>query len=71
MAKKLNFKVLSDKKCSNPNNNPKCQRFLKQRIVDTYPNASLCYSCSHPNRKANKIANRLKREKQPTPTIES
>lgn len=54
MAKKgYKHTDLSDKKCSTPG----CNRKLKTRIVLTYPKADKCYACSHPQRKANKVAN--------------
>lgn len=66
MAKKLYSHLdLSDKKCV------VCGKRLKRRIVETYPKADKCYSCSHPQRKVNKITNRIKRESQATRTIES
>ena len=36
---KINFKILSTKKCSS------CGRFLKQNLVDRNPEAELCYKC--------------------------
>jgi hypothetical protein len=65
MKKAYKHTDLSDVRCSTPG----CRNFLKKRVVETIPKASKCYACSHPNRKANKIMNRMKREsKQTAPT---
>lgn len=58
MAKKLYSHLdLSDKVCATEG----CKRRLKRRVVETIPDAKLCYSCSHPSRKANKLANASRR----------
>lgn len=57
MKKEFKHTDLSSKKCSTTG----CNNRLKERVVRTYPDADKCYSCSHPNRKANKIANAAKR----------
>jgi hypothetical protein len=58
MKKGYKHTDLSDKKCSTSG----CNNRLKERIVQTYPKADKCYSCSHPKRKENKISNAARRD---------
>jgi len=67
MKKGLKHTDLSDKKCSTPG----CHNMLKERVVRTYPKADKCYSCSHPKRKANKIANAARKASLAAPTARS
>lgn len=69
MKKAYKHTEMSDVRCATQG----CKRFLKRRVVETIPEAKYCYQCSHPDRKANKIANRVKKEapKRTVPTIES
>ena len=39
MSKKIDFSILSDKQC----NEPECRTNLKQNLVDRSPTASKCY----------------------------
>jgi hypothetical protein len=52
--KKQSYKILSNKKCVNP----ECRRRLKQNVVDRNPDVEHCYNC-YPNSKKNRAgANR-------------
>jgi hypothetical protein len=57
MKKGYKHTDLSDKVCATEG----CKRRLKKRVVETIKDAKYCYQCSHPKRKANKIANAAKR----------